>query len=486
MDIRRIIINALIWPAVAATAAPPEPTAAPIERPLLEVTADSVTLSFRLTPEAMSVGREEALLLTPVIISADSAARQPMAPLAIAGRGRRIRDERHPGGRPEGTVTVAAGGKGSEPASYRSSVARQPWMDHSRVVVRLERRSCCETEERTPLDVADVDMRPALFEAPDFIVEVPAAAGDKTVEISGHAFIDFRVNRTEIDPAYRNNPRELAAIFSTIDAVRANPDATISGITVKGYASPEGSYAANERLARGRTRSLTDHVRALYDFPEGVIVAEWEAEDWAGLRDSVSVSDMPERDGILAIIDSGMEPDARDAAIRRRYPAAYSRLLEEVYPALRHTDYRVRYTIRKYADVAEIRRVMEERPGNLSLDELYLLARSCKPGPEEYDRVMEMAVRLFPDDPASNLNAASAAINRGEFAAAGGYLDRVDGSLPEATYLRGILAARQGRYDEAERYLTPVEERIPAAAEALERIRGIRHRLSNRITYSIK
>lgn len=55
----------------------------------------------------------------------------------------------------------------------------------------------------------------------------------------GSAFLDFPVNRTEIRPDYRQNSRELAAIQEIIESVRGDKYATITGISIKGYASPE-------------------------------------------------------------------------------------------------------------------------------------------------------------------------------------------------------------------------------------------------------
>ena len=55
---------------------------------------------------------------------------------------------------------------------------------------------------------------------------------------------------------------------------------TITSLSIKGYASPEGPYANNERLAKGRTEALVDYVRNLYSFPAGLATTSWEAEDW--------------------------------------------------------------------------------------------------------------------------------------------------------------------------------------------------------------
>ena len=66
--------------------------------------------------------------------------------------------------------------------------------------------------------------------------------------------------------------------------------------------------------------------------------------------------------------------------------------------------------------------------------------------------VFETAVRMFPDDTAANLNAANAAMRRGDLTGAKRYLAKA-GDSPEAVYARSALAIRQKDYDSARRYL---------------------------------
>ncbi len=56
---------------------------------------------------------------------------------------------------------------------------------------------------------------------------------------------------------------------------------------------------------------------------------------------------------------------------------------------------------------------MAERPNELSLEEFYLLAQSYPAGSKEFDEVFDIAVRMFPNDPVANLNAANAAMASG-------------------------------------------------------------------------
>jgi len=287
---------------------------------------------------------------------------------------------------------------------------------------------------------------------PTLVYMRPKTEAVKSRSLEGSAYIDFPVDQTVIYPDYRRNTVELGKIQATIDSVRGDSDVTITQVWLKGFASPESPYAHNTELAIGRTAALKKYIQQLYRFDEGIILTAYEPEDWAGLRRYVEQSNIDHKAEILALIDSDREPDNKEYAIKKYYPDEYRFLLQNCYPALRHTDYRIAYNIRGYSDVDEIRRIMATQPQKLSLEEFYLLAQQYEPGSEEFTEVYETAVRMYPTDPTANLNAANAAMRRGDNAAAGRYLAKA-GDTADAVYARGALAIRTGDYESARRYL---------------------------------
>ena len=279
----------------------------------------------------------------------------------------------------------------------------------------------------------------------------------KSRSLSGSAYIDFPVDQTVIYPDYRRNTAELGKIQATIDSVRNDKDVTITSVWLKGYASPESPYEHNTELAIGRTAALKKHIGQLYRFADNIIQTDYEPEDWEGLRRYVEQSNIDHREEILAMIDSDLEPDAKETKIKRTYPEEYRFMLQHFYPALRHTDYRIAYVIRSYSDPEEIARVMCEQPQKLSLNEFYLVAGKYEPGTDEFTDVFQTAVRMFPNDEVANLNAASAAIRRDDFETARRYLEKA-GDSAEAVYARGALAVREGDCETARRHLNRAKE----------------------------
>lgn len=333
--------------------------------------------------------------------------------------------------------------------AYHNIVSYADWMNGAKLSLHRSDYGCCNTllAEQDGLLGCHTE---AFF--PELVYVRPQAEKVKSRSLEGSAFIDFPVDQTVIYPDYRRNTVELGKIQATIDSVRNDRYVTITQVWLKGYASPESPYAHNKELAIGRTEALKRYIQQLYKFADGTITTDYEPEDWAGLRHYVERSNIDHKQEILALIDSDMEPDAKEWKIKRTYPTEYRFLLQNCYPALRHTDYRIAYDIRSYNDVAEIGRVMQESPQKLSLNEFYLVAQEYEPGTDEFTEVFETAVRMFPNDETANLNAANAAMRRGDLTGAERYLAKA-GDTPEAVYARGALAIRKEDYDTARRYL---------------------------------
>lgn len=343
------------------------------------------------------------------------------------------------------------------------------WMNGAKLSLHRSDYGCCNTLLAEQEGVLGRHVE-AFF--PELVYVRPQAETVKSRSLEGSAFIDFPVDKTVIYPDYRRNTAELGKIQATIDSVRNDRDVTITQVWLKGYASPESPYAHNTELAIGRTEALKKYIQQLYKFEEGIIATDYEPEDWAGLRRYVEQTNLDHRTEILALIDSDMEPDAKEAKIKRSYPEEYRFLLQNCYPALRHTDYRIAYVIRSYSDVEEIKRLMWTQPQKLSLNEFYLAAQEYEPGTDEFTEVFETAVRMFPDDTVANLNAANAAMRRGDNAGAARYLERA-GDSPEAIYARGSLAVRTKDYETARKYLNEAKALgLEQAAVTLEELEG--------------
>ena len=404
----------------------------------------NLAVGMTLDLSDLKVKSNQSVTLTPVLVSPEGERRELPA-VTVAGRARYYTLQRE-----HSDVTMSNNfyrySKDMSPLQYTTMVPYEAWMSGSELTLEANVEGCCSSN----LGQSSQNIKTLNFERPKFVAEyvfaTPKAEAVKVREVEGKAYVDFKVNQTVILPDFGHNPGELAKVRQSIDAVRDNNDTKITSLTITGFASPEGSYSNNERLAKGRTEALAFYVNSLYNFPAGVLSTSWVPEDWEGvvrfLNDTPSFDN---REAILAIVNSAIDPDSKNDRIMKEYPASYRYLLDNVYPALRHSDYKIEYSVRSYTTVEEIAKVFVSRPGDLSLEELFKYAESMPEGSAEYTEVYETAARLFPSSQEASLNAGVANMKRGNLEGASRYLDKA-GSLPEAIYARGVNAALSGDY----------------------------------------
>ena len=481
-------------------------------------------LTMNLDISGIDVPSNTAIIFTPVIYNGKKAAQFPTAGLYSRGR----------------FYSLAREGRTSYPLSamhyyvkevfgdipYKGGVVYEDWMVGAKLRIDRHTIGCCgkESADVVGKDIPDVSVPdlipepevmaiPVTVEQPELVemepipepepepevepepipepviipefrpeyvyVLPPAEASIKQRDISGEAYVVFASGKTDVDPDYLENLSELEKIRATIDSVRTDPDMSITEIVLKGYSSPDGSYAVNEKLAAARTEAIKAYVSGLYSLPSEVYTAESVPENWDGLRKAVEESSLQGKEKILAIIDSDAAPDTKEARIKKNYPKAWQKLVKDVFPSLRRTDYNVSYTVRSYTTREEILEILNTRPSKLSVGEFFIAANEYSPGTPEFNRIMEIAARVYHFDDAININAANAAMEAGNLGKASYYLDSLTGDSPEGRYAKGQYSALTGDWEAAAKYFTSAEvSGLKSASPALEQVKLIMEALS--------
>lgn len=479
--LRHILALAVCTAAVSVSAATPGAPKVYDVAVAVDDANTAVDIDIDLYLRQIKLKRDGEIILTPLIISENGTDSLALDPVTVCGRNRWYWYVRQGIFDKDPDARIYRAGRAGH-VHLTDKVPFEPWMGRSTVELRQEAATCCNAPQAVPgtstnghTELARIDTdRPALIEEYVFAPPVDDAPVEKNIE--GKAFVSFVVNRTELKPDYMVNRREIAKILNSIDYVRNDSDAVITGVHIKGFASPEGSYSNNIRLAKGRTETLSNYVRDLYHFDNGIVTNSFEPEDWGGLRSYVADSmnyDIKHRREIIAIIDSLMEPDPKNAFIQRKYPADYKVILKEIYPWLRHSDYTVKYRIKVYTDINALNRLYASDPTRLRPVDFYTVAAQYPEGSKEYLNVMRTAVQVYPDDPMLNLNAANIALMENNYDKAQSHLLKA-GNTPQANFARGVLAARRGDYKEAaERFTKAQEGGIAKAADYLANIADI-------------
>lgn len=427
---------------------------------------DQLFVSMYLDVSNANIKSNRQLTLTPYlsVSGGDSIA---MSPILIAGRNRYYINQRNKLFPDEKSLYRY---DKADSIEYRGVIPYEKWMGNAGLFLNGETCGCCsETIEEQSWLLTMLNLEPKIF-SPVFVYLKPKAE-PKIRTAEGSAYVDFPVNSITLHEDYHKNRTELKKICSTIDTIKNDTDISILSVSVKGYASPEGSYTNNAWLAKNRTETLKKHIINLYDFPDTLLNTSYEPEDWAGFERSVKASDLKNRSAILDIIAKDSAPDTKEHEIKNKYPQDYALILKNIYPILRHSDYVIKYEVKEYTDVQEIKRMINTAPQKLSLQEMFLAAQETESGSDEYNEIFEIAVRMFPTDTTANLNAANTAMSKGDMKNAERYLAKA-GDTPEAVYARGIFAALSNDYaTAAELFEIAFTSGIQEAEKALEDIK---------------
>ena len=402
-----------------------------VDSVLARKNGNQMDVAFRMNLNDLKMKSEQQLVFTPVMVGADSIA---LNPVIIQGRNQAVRYRRLADSKknPQAQV-VTRKNKTQQQVYFTQSVPYQKWMKKFKLSVKEDLCGCGNLIEQDDTPIADIDRTPKITK--DFFVQ-PKAEAKKVRAEKGEAYLSFKLNKSDILADFRENATELRKITSTIDLVKNDKDVSITNIDIHGYASPDGPYDNNKRLANNRAAALRNYVSNLYTIDDKLFTYHATPEDWEGFKKKVEASDLADKTAILAIANSSLAPDAKDQKIKKLYPASYRYIMSEIYPRLRHSDYTVTYTVRPF-DIEEAKVILKTKPQQLSLQEMYLVAQTYEPGSPEFNEVFDIAVRLFPDDETANLNAACTDLQKGDLVTAEKHLAKA-GNSKEAERIRKI------------------------------------------------
>lgn len=404
--------------------------------------------SLAIIPELSTVGQKNVQLFPYLLINGRNKAR-------MMKRRRRLASDYWNERQPYQTVNVRKNTE--ELVEYVMDVPYKMWMDTASLRIRNILISCADSRQVFTTDVnGAVDFAPRTAYMPQLAVNFyePELA-QKSRRVQGDAYLDFPVGKSVILPDFRKNPDELSKIRESIRSVAENQDATLTGVYIEGYASPEGSYEANDRLSRDRAGALRQYIADNFDVDVALVHANNTAEDWDGLRTLVEDSTLPDKVQVLKIINSSDAPDMKEARLKKT--ASWFKLLLHTFPSLRRTDYQIDYTLRDYG-IAEAKELAMRRPEDLSQLELFRVATSYEKGSEAYYDLFERMQRQYPEDATAAINCAAAMIERGDYATARRLLEGVRGDLRAENNL-GALCLGEGNLEQARIHL----ERAAAA-----------------------
>lgn len=155
----------------------------------------------------------------------------------------------------------------------------------------------------------------------------------------------FRQGYSTLQPAFRENGIRLDEFMRRVSDMHADSTARLNSIDIVAYASPEGSFTLNRKLARKRAENISAYLRGNMPFLSGSLFnVQPKGIDWNGLAAMVEASDMRYRSEVLNILRNVPETTYRngklvDSRLKRlmdlRGGRPYNYMLTHFFPELR-------------------------------------------------------------------------------------------------------------------------------------------------------
>ena len=286
----------------------------------------------------------------------------------------------------------------------------------------------------------------------------PSVAPDafqRVVEQKQEANIKFLIQQAELRKSelQNNSVQEFVSLLKRISGDRENM--MLGNIEVSAYASPDGGFALNEKLANKRQENTEGFVKQQLKQTnvDADVEANYTAQDWEGFQQLVQASDIQDKDVILRVLSMYKDPQEREQQIKNM-SHGFKELADGILPELRRARLTINYETLGNDDETIFAKIKSD-PSKLTVEEL-IYAASIADTPAEQESILKTAIRLYPKDARGYNNLAALAYSKGNYDEAQRYLAQAAGTgaaCAETKANLGLLALQQGDIKTAENYI---------------------------------
>lgn len=277
----------------------------------------------------------------------------------------------------------------------------------------------------------------------------------RTIQQQQTATIQFLLARANLR-ASELNSNNVQEFIAKLAEIQENPEGRVlNNVEVSAYASPDGKYSFNEKLAGKRESNSSDYVKKQLKKHnlETNVDGKYTAEDWEGFQELVSQSNLQDKELILRVLSMYSDPEEREREIRN-ISTVYKELADGILPQLRRARLTANYEIVGRSD-EQIQAQFKENASQLSVEELLYAATLAKT-PAEKEAIYTSTTKIYPKDYRAYNNLGVLAYEKGNVAAAADYLSQAQKIAPAAAEINsnlGLIALCNGKQAEAEQYL---------------------------------
>ena len=247
------------------------------------------------------------------------------------------------------------------------------------------------------------------------------------------ATIKFLIAQSNIRGSELNS-QNIKDFIATLRNIKSDEESLVlNGIEVAAYASPDGGYAFNEKLADRRGQTTVEYVKKQLKSNNLVtdIDSRYTAEDWEGFQELVSQSNIQDKDLILRVLSMYTDPEQREREIQN-ISHIYGELAEAVLPELRRARMVINYDVVGRTD-EQIKETFRTSPESLGVEELVYYGNLLADNDNERQDVFEKAIQLYPDDYRAYNNLAEIAMQKHQWQRAENYLNQAKAKNPNAS-----------------------------------------------------
>jgi len=333
-----------------------------------EAQEEEVIIRFRADVPRNLLSKNKSLYVLPVITNGEY--KVSMRPIVIrSGKAKRltVRRLRAAGMDIENEDSIKSVRLGEE-IIYQARLPRQAWMQESSIIIESLLTGCCNITKGEPLLLAENTLpQEEPKPEPEVIVSVPekpettgkkmersftfvSPASDFDAENmvvydedrENAIIVYYHLNESVIREDHMNNRQTLINLEAVINTINNSTDSKVKYIVIAGFASPEGSFEINDRLAFERAVAVKNFVMSKTTTPGKDILLYNGSADWRGLKLLIEESDMPYKTEILHIIntmpiwDSQAQRGRMGEIMKFRNGEAYFYMQKHVFPKLRN------------------------------------------------------------------------------------------------------------------------------------------------------
>lgn len=247
---------------------------------------------------------------------------------------------------------------------------------------------------------------------------------------------------------------QMEALNKGIKDTKGNAKQELKGIEIASFASPDGGYELNYKLAGNREKNTNEYLAK--QLKKGDIktdvTGKFTAQDWEGLKTLVSKSNIQDKELILRVLSMYTDPVQRMQELKNM-SSTFKVLAEEVLPQLRYSRISASIDLIGKSD-EEITKMVSSTPDSLNIEEILYAATLTEDKGKQLNIYMT-AVKLYPNDYRAYNNGGMVLYEQGKFAEAAEWFNKaskVNANSAQVQMNQGLIALKNNDQAKAAQY----------------------------------